>query len=268
MRSRASLIALVMVGLSLACATAPPPSPSLTPQQQRTLRLLAEIDLPQFAEKLEEVALRRAGHPRDGELPEDQRLRARIETQLAPDAVVTDVARRVAESFNEEFVAELERFSASELGGKAREAADTPYSWWSRFGYRVFGGFSADAPERVALIEKLDSLTQSSQTTAEVWMKVFASIVRWYEAKGFIDPNESEAVGGVDTLLTRERELVDAVRQRHTIPFGLYAHSDLSTPELSAYVAHAGSPASQWFSQATRDALLATIGERAEAIAR
>ena len=163
----------------------------LTPEQQRIHRLLAGIDLPQFAERLEQVALRVAGHPRDGQLPEDQRLRPRIETQLAPDAVVADVVRRVSDGFDEVHVLELERFDASPLGRKVDAAADAPYSWLSRLGYRMFGSGPNAAPERVALVEKLDALTLSSRTSIDLYMTVYEAIVRWYDKHGFIDPKES-----------------------------------------------------------------------------
>ena len=182
--------------------------------------------------------------------------------------MVTDVVRRMSVSPNPTYVAELELFAASELGGKVSEAAGTPYSWWSRAGYRMFGSESGGNPERVKLIEELDSLTRSSQTSAEVWMKVYASIAHWYEARGFIDEKESAAVGGVDGLLVREREQVDAVTARHTVPFGLYSFSDLSTPELSAYIAHTRSPAGQWFATSLREALVGAVTERSDAIAR
>lgn len=271
MRNRIALAGLVCLGVALAlgCATAPPLAPALTPEQQRIERLLADVYVPQFAEKLESLALTRAGHPRDGSLPEDERLRPRIETQLAPDAVVADVARRMSAAPDPTHLAELERFAASELGGKVSGAAGTPYSWWSRFGYRMFGGeIGDDAPERVKLIEELDALTRSSQTSTEIWMKVYAAIVQWYAAKGFIDDEESAAVGGVDGLLAREREQVDAVTARHTIPFGLYSFSDFSTPELSAYLEHLRSPAGQWFTTSLREALVGAIAERSAAIAR
>ena len=266
MRIRHAGALALLAGLALGCASAPPPAPGLSRDEQRIRALVDAVELPRFAEKLEEVALRRAGTPRDEKLPEDQRLRTRIETQLAPDAVVTDVVRRVAKSFDEAHVAEIERFEASELGRKARSAAESPYSWFSRLGYRMFGSFADDAPERVALIERLDRSTASSATTLETWMAVFAAIVRWYETKGFIDAMESDAVGGTDGLVARERANVEALTARHVVPFGLWAYSDFSTQELSAYVAHVESPAAQWFAKAVRAALIESIEERAAAI--
>jgi hypothetical protein len=270
MRNRIALGVLACLGIALAlgCATAPPPAPALTPEQQRIERMLVDLYVPEFAEKLQSLALARAGHPRDGALAEDDRLRPRIETQLAPDAVVADVVRRMSAAPNPAYLAELERFAASQLGGKLSEAAGTPYSWWSRLGYRMFGGEVGGPPERVKLIEELDALTRSSQTSTEIWMKIYAAIVQWYAARGFIDDEESAAVGGVDGLLAREREQVDAVTARHTIPFGLYSFSDFSTPELSAYLEHLRSPAGQWFATSLREALVGAIAERSAAIAR
>jgi hypothetical protein len=270
MRNRIALGVGVCVAivLTLGCATAPQPSPSLTPEQQRIERLLADLHVPQFAEKLESLALARAGHPRDGGLPQDERLRPRIETQLAPGAVVADVVRRMSAAANPTTVAELELFAASELGGKVSEAAGTPYSWWSRLGYRMSGGDVGDDPERVKRIEEIDSLANSGQTSTEIWMKIYAGIVQWYSAKGFIDDEESAAVGGVDGLLANERERVDAVTASHAIPFGLYSFSDLSTPELSAYLEHLRTPAGQWFATSLREALVGAITERSAAIAR
>jgi hypothetical protein len=268
-RVKSGVAALVLLaGLAPGCVTAPLIPSGLTPEQQRIHRLLAGIDLPQFAEKLEQVALRVGGHPRDGGLPEDQRLRPRIETQLAPDAVVADVVRHVSNRFDEVHVLELERFDASPLGRKVDAAADAPYSWLSRLGYRMFGSASGGAPERVALVEKLDALTLSSRTSIDLYMTVYEAIVRWYDKHGFIDSKESEAVGGIDGLLAREREQVEARSTKHTIPFGLYALSDLSTPELAEYVGEAGSPAGQWYAKAVRDALIETIGSRSQAIER
>ena len=120
----------------------------------------------------------------------------------------------------------------------------------------------------MALVEKLDALTHSSQASTDAYMTIYAAIVRWYDTKGFINDKESEAVGGTDALIAREQEKVDAVRAQHTIPFGLYALSDLSTPELTEYVTVAGTPASQWFAKAVREALAESIQERAEEIAR
>jgi alkylhydroperoxidase family enzyme len=266
MRHASGAALLLLVGLALGCASAPPPGAGFTPEEQRIQALLEAVELPRFAEKLEEVALRVAGTPRDEKLPEDQRLRPRIEAQLAPDAVVADVVRRVAKSFDASFVAELERFDASPLGRKLRDAADAPYSWFSRLGYRLFGGFTDDAPARVALIDELNQLTRSNQTTTETYMAVFAAIVRWYDTKGFISPDEADAVGGTDTLVVREREKVEALTAQHSVPFGLWAFSDLSTEELSAYVAHVRSPAGQWFATTVRAALIESIEERAAAI--
>jgi hypothetical protein len=262
-------VALVLlVGLALGCATAPPLPSGATPQQQRIDRLLGDIRLPQFAEKLEAVSLRVGGHPHDGRFPEEQRLRPRIETQLAPDAVVADVMRHVAESFDEIHVAELERFNASPLGRKVDAAAEAPYSWFSRVGYRMFGSVSDITPERVALVEKLDALTSSTRTSTELYMAVYEAIVRWYDQHGFIDPKESEAVGGIDGLVAREREKVQMNTTQHSVPFGLYALSDLSTPELAEYVGEVESPAGQWYSKAVRDALIETIGTRSAAISQ
>jgi hypothetical protein len=259
---------LLLVGLALGCATAPPTPSGLTPEQQRIHRLLVDLALPQFAERLETISLRVAGRPRDHRLPEDQRLVPLIETQLAPDAVVSDVVRRVSEAFDEASVAEIERFAASETGQKVRDATRVPYSWLSRLGYRMFGSVAGGPPERVALVEKLEQLTLSSQTSGELYLRIYESIVRWYHAKGFVNSQESDAVGGIDGLIARERERVAAVSAQHSVPFYLYVFSDLSTPELAEYVAQSGSPAGQWYAKAVRDALSASIQERSAAISR
>jgi hypothetical protein len=132
----------------------------------------------------------------------------------------------------------------------------------------MFGSISSATPERVALVQKLDALTLSISTSTEVYMTVYAAIVRWYDKHGFIDARESAAVGGIDGLIGRERESVEANATAHSIPFGLYALSGLSTPELAEYVGEAGSPAGQWYATAVRDALLETVGRRSEAIER
>lgn len=260
---------LLWLGLVLGCASAPPTAlPAPTPEQQRIQRLLVDIHMNDFLERVQTVSLRVAGKPRDRQLPEDQRLRPRIEAQLAPDAVLADVVRRVAEAFEPEFVAEIERFDASEVGRKLREAAGVPYSWFSRLGYRMFGSSAGGPPERVALIAKLDALVLSGQTTTDLYIRIYEAIVRWYEAKGFIDTAEADAVGGIAELVARERKQVEEITGRHTLPFGLYALSDLSTAELAEYVAQAGSPAGQWYAKAVREALLDSIDARAEAIER
>jgi hypothetical protein len=263
------LAALVpLVGISAGCATAPAPSPAYTAEQLRIDRLLEELHLPDYAGSLQRAALRVAGHPEDGQLAQDQRLRPRLETQLASDAVVSDVVRRVAESFDEPAVAQIERFAASDLGREVHEASGAPYSWFSRLGYRIFGAPDPESPQRVELARRLDELTVSTQTTIQLYMRIYESIVRWYEARGFVDPQESEAVGGIDELLTNERKRVEAIGAQHSLHFTLYAFSDLSTPELAEYVALIESAAGQWYAKAVREALVETIDRRTQAIQR
>jgi len=263
-----SVLRIVPVGIAVGCATAPPPSPEFSPAQRRIDRLLVEIHLPDYAQRLEAAALRVAGYPDDLDLAEDLRLRPRIETQLAPDAVVSDVVRRVSESFDEPAVAQIERFGASPVGRRVHEASGAPYSWLSRLGYRIFGASDREPPERVALARRLDELTLSRQTTVELYMRVYEAMVRWYLVRGFVDLEENEAVGGIGGLLARERKRVEAIGAQHGVAFTLYAFSDLSTSELAEYVALVESPVGQWYSKAVREALTETIDRRCEAIRR
>jgi hypothetical protein len=263
-----ALLLLIPVGFAIGCATAPAPSPDYTPEQLRIHRLLMGIHLPKYVERLETVSLRRAGYPPDGYLPREERIRQRIQTELAPDAVVFDVVRRVSESFDEPAVEQIERFGASPVGRNVREASGVPYSAWSRLGYRIFGGPTDNPPERVALVQKLDGLTLWSGTATDLYMQVYDAIVRWYQARHPMTPEASAAVGGVDGLVAREREQMEAVMAQHGIPFTLYAFSDLSTPDLAEYVAFVESPAGQWYSKAVREALVETIDRRCEAIQR
>ena len=258
---------LLLIGFAIGCATTSPP-PDFSHAQLRIDRLLKEIYLPEYAARLERVSLRVAGYPNDRKLAEDERLRPRLETQLAPDAVVADVVRRVSESFDEPAVAQLERFSESATGRRVHEAAHAPYSWFSRLGYRTFGGPTEEPLERVNLARKLDELTLSSQTTGNLYLRIHEAIVRWYEARMPMNPEQSDKVGGIDGLLAREREAVEAAAAQHTVPFMLYAFSDLSTPELDEYVALVESPAGQWYSKAVREALIETIDRRSQAIQR
>ena len=228
-----SLLLLVLVSFAIACVTAPAPSPEYTPAQLRTHRLLMGIHLLQYAERLETVSLRAAGRPPDGDLPREERLRPRIQTQLAPDAVVSDVVRRVSESFDEPAVAQIERFGASAVGRSVHEASGVPYSAFSRLGYRIFGGPTDNSAERVALVRKLDEITLWSRTTTDLYMRVYDAIVRWYEARRPMAPEVSDAVGGIDGLVAHERERMEAIIAQHAIPFTLYAFSDLSTPDLA-----------------------------------
>ena len=262
------LLLLLLVGIAVGCATARPPSPDLSPEQRRIDRLLVEIHLPEYAGRLEAAALRVAGHPDDIDLAEDLRLRPRIEKQLAPDAVVSDVVRSVSESFDEAAVSQIERFGASAVGRRVHEASGAPYSWLSRLGYRIFGAPDREPRERVALARRLDELTLSSQTTVELYLRVYEAMVRWYLVRGFVDLEENEAVGGIGGLLARERRRVEAIGEQHGVPFTLYAFSDLSTPELAEYVALVESPAGQWYAKAVREALIETIDRRCEEIRR
>jgi hypothetical protein len=256
------------VGIAVGCTTARPPAPDLSPEQRRIHRLLVEIYLPEYARRLEAAALRVAGYPDDIDLAEDQRLRPRLEAQLAPDAVFSDVVRRVSEAFDEPAVAQIERFGASPVGRRVHEASGAPYSWLSRLGYRIFGAPDRERPERVALATRLDQLTLSSQTTVELYLRVYEAMVRWYLARGFVDLEENEAVGGIGGLLARERRRVEAIAAQHGVPFTLYAFSDLSTPELAEYLALVESQAGQWYAKAVREALIETIDRRCEAIRR
>jgi hypothetical protein len=257
---------LVPIGFAIGCATAPAPPPDYTPAQLRVHRLLSGIYLRQYVERIETVSLRRAGKPPDGELPREDRIRQRIQTQLAPDAVVSDVVRRISESFDEPSVEQIERFGESAVGRKVREAAGVPYSAFSRLGYRIFGGPTDNPPERVALVRKLDELTQWSQTSTDLYLRVYGAIVRWYDAVHPMSPERSASLGGVDGLVAREREQMEAISAQHAIPFTLYAFSDLSTPDLAEYVAVVESPAGQWYTKAVREALTETIDRRAAAI--
>ncbi|HEY8152779.1 MAG TPA: hypothetical protein VII72_01485 [Myxococcota bacterium] len=266
-KHRFSPLLLLPVGLAVGCATSPPP-PELSPAQRRIERLLVELHLPEYAGRLEHAALSVAGHPEDGDLADDVRLRPRIETQLAPDAVVSDVVRRVSESFDETAVAELERFGESPAGRRVHAASAAPYSWFSRLGYRIFGAPSDESPERVALARKLDERTLSSRATTDLYLRIYEAIVRWYAARAAMDPEESAAVGGIDGLLARERERADAVAAQHGVPFTLYAFSDLSTSEIEEYLAVVESPAGQWFVKSVREALAETIDLRSQAISR
>jgi hypothetical protein len=92
------------------------------------------------------------------------------------------VVRRVSESFDGPAVDQTERFAESQTGRRVHEAASAPYSWFSRLGYRIFGGPDPESPERVTLARKLDELTVSSKTAIELYMRVYEAIVRWYEA--------------------------------------------------------------------------------------
>jgi len=263
-----SVLLVLLIGIAVGCATSPPPSPDFTPAQRRIDRLLVEVHLPQFVGRLEGSALRVAGNPNDAHLAEELRLRPSIETQLAPEAVVPDVVRRVSESFDEPAVEQIERFAESDLGRKVHEASGAPYSWWSRLGYRIFGASDLPLLDRVALARRLDELTLSRETTIELYLRVYESVVRWYQARAFVDPEESKAVGGIDELLARERERVEAIGAQHSISFLLYAFSDLSTPEFAEYVALIESPAGQWYAKAVREALVETIDRRCDAIQR
>jgi hypothetical protein len=266
-RLRISLL-LVPVAFAIACVTAPAPPPDYTSEQLRVHRLLTGIHLREYAERLETVSLSSARKPRDGELPREERLRQRITTQLAPDAVFSDVVRRVSESFDEPAIAQIERFGESAVGRNVREASGVPYSAWSRLGYRIFGGPTDNPPERVALIQRLDESTGWSRTSTDLYLRVYVAIVRWYEGWRPMSPELSASVGGVDGLLARERERVEGIRAQHTIPFTLYSFSDLSTSDLAEYVAFVESPAGQWYRKAVREALIETIDRRAGAIPR
>jgi hypothetical protein len=261
------LLILVAVAMAIGCAT-PAPEPELSPSQQRVGRLLASLYLPQYVERLETVSLRRAGKPPDRKLPREERIRQRIMTQLAPDTVVSDVVRRVSESFDESAIAQIERFGETPVGRSVHEASGVPYSAFSRLGYRIFGGPTDSPPERVALVRKLDEITLWSRTSTDLYLRVFDAIVRWYQARYPMAPEVSAAVGGVDGLSAREREEAEAQMAQHSIPFTLYAYSDLSTPELAEYVAFVESPAGQWCTKTLRAALIETIELRSQAIER
>lgn len=267
-RSLTFVLLLVPISFGIACATAPAPPSGYTPEQLRIHRLVNGIYLREYAERLETVSLRRAGKPRDDELPRDQRLRQRIMTQLAPDAVVSDVVRHISESFDESAVERIERFGATPVGRRVHLAAGVPYSAFSRLGYRIFGGPTDNHPDRVALAQKLDQITLWSQNSTDLYLRVYHAIVRWYEGWHPMTQEQNASVGGVDGLLAREREQVEAISAQHAIPFTLYAFSDLSTPELAEYVALVESPAGQWYTKAVREALIDTIDRRAAAIPR
>lgn len=259
---------LAPVGFAVACATAPAPSPDYTPEQHRIDRLLRGSYLPQYAERLERSVLRVAGHPVDRKLADDERLRLRIEKELAPDAVVADIVRRVSASFDESAVAELERFQESPTGRRLHEASDAPYSWLSQTGYRFFRDTSDVAPERVALCRKIDDLTLAGQTTADLYVRVYEALVRWYVARFPKAAEATAAQGGIEKIVARERERTQSFFYQHGVPFMIYAFSDISTAELEEYVALVESPAGRWYGDAVREALIETIELRSQAIER
>jgi len=260
------LLRLLLAILAVGCAT--PPPPDYSPAQRRIDRLLAEIHLPEYAGALQRAALRVAGHPPDSQLAEDQRLRHRLESELDPDAVVSDVVRSVSQSYDEPAVTQLERFWTSAVGRRVHRESDAPYSLFARLGYRIFGGPDYVPPEREALARKLEDLTGSTQTTADLYLRIYQSMLRWYQARNLVDPKETEAAGGIDALIARERDRVDAIGAQHAIPFTLYAFSGLPTAALAEYVAQIESPAGQWFTRAVREALIETIDRRSQAIQR
>jgi predicted phosphoadenosine phosphosulfate sulfurtransferase len=178
------------------------------------------------------------------------------------------VVRRVARSFDGRAVAELEVFDASLTGCQVRIGSGAFYSRLSRLGYRIFGVPNGESPERIALVEKLDALTYARPTTVDLYMRVYAAMVRWYQARGFAELEESDAVGGIGSLLARERVRVEAIGAQHTVPFMRYAFSRLSTQELAQYLAQVEAPAGQWYAKAVREALIETIERRSQAIER
>lgn len=263
-----SLLLLIAVGFAIGCATAPAPSPDYTPEQRRIDRLLRGSYLPQYAERLERSALRVAGHPVDRKLADDERLRLRIEKELAPDAVVADIVRRVSASFDESAVAQLERFQESPAGRRLHDASDAPYSSLSQMGYRFFRGTSDVAPERVALCRKIDDFTLAGQTTADLYVRVYEALLRWYAARFPKSAEAHAAQGGIEKVVAREREVAKSYFHEHGVPFMVYAFSDISTPELEEYVALVESPAGRWYGNAVREALIQTIELRSQAIER
>jgi hypothetical protein len=250
------------------CATAPPLASDLSPEGQRVERLLTLLRLPDFVERLQYGALHAAGHPSDVGIAMDQRLRPRIERELDPAAVTADVARRTAASLDEPSLAEAERFYASPTGAKLADAAGTAYSRWQRMRYRMSGQTAEHPPERVALVRRYEELARTGPTASQVYLRVHSAIVSWYESRNQIDATQVAAYGGVDGLRARERERTEAIANRHSIPFALFAFRDLSTPQLREYVARLESPAGQAFMNASRDALLAAIEARSAAIER
>jgi hypothetical protein len=251
--------------LALACATAPPPpAPGLSPEAQRLERLLVSLHFPQFAERLEEASLRAAGHPRDRSLPAGERLRPRIESQLEPRALVSEVARNASAELDPAQLAEVETYFASETGRKVVGATGEPYSWLSRLGYRTFGRLKDQPPERVELVERLDQLTRTRISAAALYVALYESILRWYAARGALEGSGQS----VDVLVTRQRQQLHALGKQHLVPFSLWVLRDLSTPELSDYVAFMGSPAAQSYATAVRDAMRDAIASRAAAIGR
>jgi hypothetical protein len=250
------------------CASAPPPASDLSHEERRVERLLTLLHMPDFVERLQSGALYAAGHPSDVGVAMDQRLRPRIERELDPAAVTADVARRTAASLDEQSLAEAERFYASATGAKLIDAAGTPYSRWERMRYRMSGQAAEYPPERVALVRRYEELAGTGPTASQVYLRVHSAIVSWYEARNQIDATQLAAYGGVDGLRERERERIDAIANRHSIPFALFEFRDLSTPELTEYVARLESPAGQAFMNASREALLAAIEARSAAIER
>jgi hypothetical protein len=224
--------------------------------------------VPYFLAWRDDRGLRRAGHPDDRRLPEAVRLRPRIETQLDPAATRLDVVRRVAPSISAAELAEVERFYASATGRDVSHALDAPFSPLSRLGYRLYGQDQQHPQERVALVDRLYAATSTRETTRDLYLRVYEAEVRWYEARGKISEAQYEALGGIDGVLTRERERADEVSKRHAVPFALYAYSDLSDAELLEFVTHVESEAGRAFGKAVREALVATIDERAAEIAR
>ena len=263
-----SRLPLILIGFAMACASAPAPPPNYTPQQLRIHRLAERIYLREYVERLETVSLRKAGKPPDGELPREERIRQRIMTQLAPDAVVSDVVRRVSESFDESAVEQIERFGETPVGRNVHEASGVPYSAFSRLGYRIWGGPTDNPPDRVALVERLDQSTLWAQTSTDLYLRVYAGILRWYQKHHPNWQEVSDRLGGIDGMVATERDAAEATLDQHAIPFTLYAFSDLSTPDLAEYVAFVESPAGQWYSKTLREALIETIDRRSAAIPR
>ena len=265
-----ALLLLIPVGFAIGCATAPAPSPDYTPEQLRIHRLLMGIHLPEYVERLETVSLRRAGKPPDGELPREERIRQRIQTQLAPDAVVSDVVLSVSESFNEPAVAQIERFRRKRR--RPQRARSVGRSLLRRGRGSATGSSAAPPttpPSAWPWSQKLDELTLWSETATDLYMRVYDAIVPLVPGAA---PHDSRGKRrrGRSRRAGRARAGADGGGRWPSTGFpSRSTRSPICRHPTSRSTWHSSeSPAGQWYSKAVREALVETIDRRCEAIQR
>jgi hypothetical protein len=114
---------------------------------------------------------------------------------------------------------------------------------------------SPPRPERVALIQRLDAATRSTDLATDVALRIAAAVARGLLAAQPI----STPTPDLDAILEAQRPQMRAGMQSSVLVTYLFTYRELSDADLGAYVAFMESGPGQWYNDATSSAFVASL---------